>query len=35
MAGALALLKALKSLKENEMTVTSLQEFGLESGKIN
>mgnify|MGYP000527681551 CR=1 FL=1 len=35
MAGALALLKALKALKENDMTVTSLQEFGLEPGKIN
>jgi len=35
MAGALALLKALQALKENDMTVTSLQEFGLESGKIN
>jgi hypothetical protein len=35
MAGAIALLKALKVLKENDMTVTSLQEFGLEPGKIN
>ena len=35
MAGAIALLKALKVLKENDMTVTSLQEFGLEPEKIN
>ena len=35
MAGALALLKGLQALKNNDMTVSSLQEFGLEPGKIN
>jgi len=33
--GALALLKGLQALKDNDMTVTSLQEFRLEEGKIN
>jgi carbamoyl-phosphate synthase large subunit len=34
-AGALALLKGLQALKDNDMTVTSLQEFRLEQGKNN
>jgi carbamoyl-phosphate synthase large subunit len=35
MAGANALLKALQALRENDMTVTSLQDFGLQLGKVS
>ena len=35
MAGANALLKALRALREKDMTVTSLQEFGLQLEKVS
>ncbi len=35
MAGAYALLKGLQALRENDMTVTSLQDFGLQLGKVS
>jgi carbamoyl-phosphate synthase large subunit len=34
-AGAIALLKALEALRENDMTVTTLQDFGLQLGKVS
>ena len=35
MAGANALLKALQALRGKEMTVTSLQDFGLQLEKVS